>query len=1136
MTLHAKLNAAQRQAVLHDSGPLIVLAGPGTGKTSVIIHRIAELIVERHADPTSILAVTFTIKAAEEMRGRLAETLQSVDPLRGVSLAQAVRVHTFHALGMSLLRRFGDVLGMPPRLEMIDDVQQRRVMCELMDRHALFPHAHARGRETVVEHAQSVFEKLANHAVEPARAIAAAAQWRQQIEADRNLDAVARAGAFARCELFDHAARMYELFTAECQRRGWLTFADLISIPIRLLRNEPQVAAIVRSELRHLVVDEFQDLNAAQIEFLRLLMPPDPRADLCIVGDDDQAIYGFRGADDRAFEKFAALYPQRHLIRLEENYRSGQRIIDVGNAIIAKAGRRFDPKKVIRRGERKLKPGEAPPDPVGSVECVRLEKDPHAGDVIAAVIKADRAASSDDRPWSRYAVVARTHTQLDRVTAALEIEGIPVRRVRRKSIMADAGVRVVVAWVNALLEPRDWTGVRELILRGPVALPAALLLTLEKRYAATVSRFDAAEEGVEHPGDYMPWLAAQPEANEHLKAADQELSSLRASLPVMGAGEMIKEIVQRSQIAHAEMLDARGRAKRVSALVALLRWISTREPRLSPPGDLATLWREYGGELISGDAIDDGDGVENDEFLDQAAPEEGAPVDAVMLLTAHSAKGLEFDVVFTPGVSPTARWPSAPKADESHITIPPGLCGEARTPEATLNETRDEERRLFYVACTRARNRLVVLAQANKGRSKGVNFFEELSLDQPGCRLVAVHEAAPLMDKLAASMRGDLDRELRDWKKASTRRQLILKMKREIRESAARALDSVDAPVIDEATLARAQHELNLASVRLAMIGPLTGAGPAPHWLARAAANVGQPQLTAEYAAHAARLKEAKVGEQLSVQQLFATPGLAFTALTPPLKLSFTQIDRYLRCPMCYFLTSILRLPEPERDVQQVGTLTHRALEQFYRQWTHADAEGLPKPGLPVLESIARQLFFAAVEPGVPVDKDVLNQLLGQLRLLFANLHDDRAHVLEIERAWSIPFVHNGITHTITGKIDRIDHTSQGYRIIDYKTGQSWKRLKQPEKNDLQLGLYARALDHLYPDDRGPSEHVPGTAEYWLLATGERGVIDLSHVDHSSVSTVINKVIEGMLAGDWSRDGDCKGACRLLMKSVEARL
>lgn len=252
--------------------------------------------------------------------------------------------------------------------------------------------------------------------------------------------------------------------------------------------------------------------------------------------------------------------------------------------------------------------------------------------------------------------------------------------------------------------------------------------------------------------------------------------------------------------------------------------------------------------------------------------------------------------------------------------------------------------------------------------------------------------------------------------------------------------------------------------------------------------------------------------------------GDVFRAPRPPLHLSFTTINAYLRCPRCYYVTHVLQLPEPVEAPVRVGAVVHVALERFYKRWRDAEAEGETTPDLNVLRALGREAFTEAHDHDEPLDAGEQMQVLAQLQTVFERMHDPNAEPLELEKKIEFDYVHKGVKHRMVAKIDRIDRGPAGLRIIDYKTGRASKKLLEPESDDLQLGLYAIALEHLYG-----TEGLSGTAEYWLTAEGQVGSVRLSEIDRAAVEEQIAKAIDGILGGQFDRNKrDCNGACAIL--------
>lgn len=1181
------LNKSQRDAVTHEGGPLIVLAGPGTGKTRVITHRIAHLVRERGADPASIVAVTFTIRAAEQLRERLAELL-------GGSIAERVNAHTIHGFGLRILRRYADLADLPPigggggerpvdspsasgggrvrRCDLIDSAQMRRMLRRLILDNDLFGHARAAGVESIIEEANSLFDFFDNHALTPQDIAAHVARWRDTLDAGTDvrggpLDEQGLQAGRASHARFTQFVELHRLFDRERREAGLITYGDLLMLPIRLMRRHASAAARCRAEFRHWLVDEFQDVNTAQIEMLRLLAPPGGGGgggaggagpDLCVVGDDDQSIYGFRGADDQAFRRFATIWSGAWVVELTENYRSRPRIIEVANSIIERAEHRFAPDKKIEF------PARAPREPAGEIDCVQMRDEREDGEVIASMIRtrvrrsaadAAEAGSGEEHasaPYKRFAVVARSHADLDRIEEALWLEGIPSLRWRRASAADEDGVKDVMAWLKLIAGPREPWHARRLLMRPPIGLPLETVNAWDQQYRAAVSRWRAAREGEGHaddPGLFPRWLrsrAADAGSDGDARAPAVEkfcdwFDEFAEAATHESAAATVVRIVRETGVVHADLTDDKLRAVRVESIVAMLNFVQARQGRLPAPGGVRE-FLEYYDDLKPSEQgfAGSSDPVSADEGEE---PENAASINAVRLITAHSAKGLEFDTVFVPRINPQHGFPKTTSRDE--LDIPEGLVGVVDGgPELDARARQlAEERRLFYVACTRAENRLVLLSKKNKTRSSSTNYFEEILGDQA---LRAAVNVAASGDVLAQAMRdagrpdgagaADALRGLRGDAAGALgvrdrRRELFERARRETRLAAAGALARVDAPGASSSSIDEAKAVLRECADRMAAIAHVEADGREPAWIDR----LSEP-VRAEIAELVAVSADANGAERVAVRRAHSW---LVRVPTPPLRLSYTAINDYIKCPRCYYVKHVLEMQGPEGEPAVLGIAMHRALERFYVAFRDADAIGALPPGLPELEAMARGEFFASARADTEINPAELDRLMAQVRLGFSALHRPDIHVLETERLVDFEYVSAGATtgkgpsagptrHRMISKIDRIDQVtredgSTAFRIVDYKTGQASKKLLEPGPKDLQMGLYVLALKHEYGQD------ITGTAEYWLFSTGQRGVIDFAAVDEQGIRKQIDKVVAGILAGEFPRGRDCRdGICQFL--------
>jgi DNA helicase-2/ATP-dependent DNA helicase PcrA len=595
------LNPQQREAVLAAEGPVLILAGAGSGKTRVITHRIAHLVKERGVPPGRVLAVTFTNKAAGEMRSRVERLLDGSPVTSWIS--------TFHALCVRLLRREAAAAGLPSDFLIYDDDDQMAAV-----RQAL--------RDL------NLSEKL-----HPPRRLLS------RISAAKNLrrETVA-AGDDEGGGLTERVAARYGLIL---QRAGALDFDDLLLRAVALLQGNPAVCESYQQRFLYVLVDEYQDTNRTQYDLMRLLAGG--HGNLTVVGDEDQSIYSWRGADIRNILDFEADFPGARVLRLEENYRSTQAILDAASGLVAH--------NRARKGKtlRAVKAAGGP---------VRLHR---AGDEFQeAAFVVERIAAARGR-GGRAAVLFRTNAQSRLFEESLLRMGLPYLVVGGVGFYQRKEVKDVLAYLRLIQNPRD-----HLALRRVINVPARGIgnRTLEEIERATAERGTTLWEGlgVVVDEDRLPARATLP-----LARFREVIEGLRAEA---GEGLGLRALIERTlaRTGYAAALaqeDSQESEDRLENLAELLSAAADYETRESVP--------TLAGFLDRTSLLTDADQVTDD-----------APV---ILMTLHSAKGLEFDSVFLVGMEE-------------------GLVPHTRSLQSAA--ALEEERRLIYVGMTRAREQLVL--------------------------------------------------------------------------------------------------------------------------------------------------------------------------------------------------------------------------------------------------------------------------------------------------------------------------------------------------------------------------------------------------------------------------------------------
>ena len=631
MSIYDKLNEPQREAVYHTDGPLLILAGAGAGKTRVLTHRIAYLIGERGVNPWNILAITFTNKAAEEMR-------QRVDNLVGFG-AESVWVSTFHSACVRILRRFIDRLGYENHFTIYDTDDQKTLIKEVCRKVDV---------DTKVFKERSLLSAISS------------AKNEMILPDEFELNA---GGDFAKMKI----AKVYREYEAQMRANNALDFDDLLVKTVQLLQTQPDVLESYQERFRYIMVDEYQDTNTVQFQLVSLLAGK--YKNLCVVGDDDQSIYKFRGANIRNILDFEHEFPDAKVIKLEQNYRSTGNILNAANSVIANNRGRKEKSLWTENGEGEL---------------IRLRQFDTAFDEADFIGEDIKSAVRQGGSYNDSAVLYRTNAQSRLLEEKFIAMNIPYKIVGGVNFYARREIKDLLAYLKTIDNGRDDVAVRRII-------------NVPKRGIGltTINRIQesATERGI---GFYEALLA--PELIAGVGRSATKLDSFAALIEYfktlaeeMNITDLLQEVIEKTgyieSLENEDKEEAKTRKENIDELISKA---ATYEESCQDKDEKATL----SGFLEEVALVADIDSLDEDQ-------------EYVVLMTLHSAKGLEFPRVYLAGMED-------------------GLFPGYMSINAGDREELEEERRLCYVGITRAEQELT-LTSARRRMVHGETQYNPMS-------------------------------------------------------------------------------------------------------------------------------------------------------------------------------------------------------------------------------------------------------------------------------------------------------------------------------------------------------------------------------------------------------------------------
>lgn len=679
------LNAEQREAVTFGEGPLMVVAGAGTGKTRVITHRVAHLIATKKARPEEILALTFTDKAAAEMEER-------VDVLVPYGFAN-VWIGTFHSFGDSLLRQYALELGLTPDFQVLGEAEQNIFFRQHLFEYPLDFYRPLGNPTRFISSLLALFSRAKDEDLSPEEYLAFAERLGQEAAAHPE-----------DTELQERAARQMELArTYACHQRllaenGKVDFGDQVSLVLKLFRERPTVLKELQQRYRYILVDEFQDTNYAQFVLVRLLAGP--HGNITVVADDDQSIYKFRGAATSNVLNFLAAFPQARLVVLTENYRSTQPILDAAYRLIAHNNpNRLEVQKGISKRLRAQRSDGA------KVSFLHFDTLSSEADAIASLI--EQKMRPGGYCYRDFAVLVRANNHADPFLRALNMKGIPFQFSGSRGLYNGEEVRLLINFLRTLSNPDDSVSLFHLAQSEAYLFPPLdLARCTGYAKARNLSLFQVFEM---LPG--LPDLSVSAEA---LATAGKIVDNTKKFLELArtnNAGVVLYRFLTDSgllkRLTSGQTVEADVQLLNIARFFDIVRSFCAMAT-----DDRVQEFVAHLDALIQG-----GD--------DPPTAQADWDLDAVNVLTVHKAKGLEFRVVFLVGLVQD-HFPT--KARSELLPLPEELVKDA-VPEGDVHL--QEERRLFFVGMTRAREELYLTSARDYGgkRPRKVSQFILEALD-----------------------------------------------------------------------------------------------------------------------------------------------------------------------------------------------------------------------------------------------------------------------------------------------------------------------------------------------------------------------------------------------------------------------
>lgn len=610
----SELNPEQKQAVTTTEGPLLVLSGAGTGKTKVLTARLAYILANMKANPWNCLVVTFTNRAAREMQNRARNLIGNI--------ADSVWMGTFHGIAVKILRRHAELVGLKSNFTILGEDDQRRLIKQILE---------ANGIDDKKYPPQSILDKIQ--------------LWKDKgLTADK-IDDSFRANV---------VTEVYKKYQARLLELNCVDFGDLLLYTLNILMSDAAVLDDYQTRFKYIMVDEYQDTNVTQYLFLRLICQK--CRNLCCVGDDDQSIYSWRGAEIENILRFEKDFPDAKVIRLERNYRSTANILTAASALIRHNRDRLG---------KTLKVAENSPAARGDNSKIKVVSTYSGSEEAAYVADEIENLHRNGTGYSQMAVLVRTAAQTREFEEKFIAEAIPYQVIGGPKFYERAEIRDALAYLRVVLQPADDLALERIINKPARGIGAKTIEKFENEARTNhISMFMAIEKMLKEGA-----LSGKVKTNvsELINNFYQWRQTMNAVSPDDLAAQVLEDSGYMEMLKMDKSAEAEGRIENLKELINVMS-DTEQYPTLSDFMEHVSLV------------------MDNDNNID---------TDKVMLITLHSAKGLEFDAVFLPG------WEE-------------GLFPHQRALDEGGGSALEEERRLAYVAMTRAKQKLYILTALNR--------------------------------------------------------------------------------------------------------------------------------------------------------------------------------------------------------------------------------------------------------------------------------------------------------------------------------------------------------------------------------------------------------------------------------------